>query len=220
MLKRASRFLFAIIALIILFVIRISWSEPGIEIISTKVELSKNIQLKWTYQPERCYQQDDGIYDKEHSHNNMEFWNNMTDDEIDGHRKDWTKFVDSTPPRRISGKRGVVYTSYSGMLKFTIVSIKLLRKYGCLLPVEIWYFGDEMSIQDFKAINEIDNVKAKDLKQVNDSGFVFKKPKGDKMFEMKGASIVYSDFDQILFLDSDVYKANLEYAIPGSYFSV
>ena len=200
--QRPRRLLLPIATAIILLLVYKSYSfkvKPA-----APVEILKS-GFNWSSPSQPCYTQPDEIYDQDHTRNHMEYWKSMNDDEISRYRQDWKEFVSKIPARSpSSNNRGIVYTSHSGILKYTLVSIKLLRKFGCSLPIEVWYFGDELSSDQLSKLKEIKNVETNDLSMINDSRFKFTKPEGDKMFEMKGASLVFSKFDQILFLDSDV----------------
>jgi hypothetical protein len=127
-------------------------------------------------------------------------------------KKGWQDFLESVKPRieqatalkkfgNTTITRGIVYTGHSHVLKQFVLSVKMLRKLNCKLPIEFWHF-DEITSQEADLIGLLDGVKVQNLKLIKDSPLKLKKEDG-KMWEMKGASILHSSFDQVLFLDTD-----------------
>lgn len=111
-------------------------------------------------------------------------------------KEDWQKYAAKVQkfPKHFSGK-GIVFTA--GGIKYTTcawVSISMLRKLGCDLPIELWHLGNEISpevIESFKTLN----VKFRDfyeLGKVNLSGYM-----------LKPLAIINSSFEEVLFLDAD-----------------
>ena len=150
---------------------------------------------------EQKYSKFRDVYDEAHLSRHHEFWSNLTTKDAENYRKEWQEFVWSTLDRKSSGKkRGIVYTCHDGIAKLNLVSILMLRKKGCELPIEVWHYGNELGANATKHLTAIHGVTVKDLTTKN----TFNKPSNDKMFEAKGAAIMNSEFDQILFLDSDV----------------
>jgi hypothetical protein len=123
-------------------------------------------------------------------------------DLIETYRKDWKKFVKNIPDRILSRKRGIIYTSFSGVLRPTLIAIKMLRETGCTLDVQVWYYGSEFFPDEIRKLESIPGVKTRNLEEVKQTTFQYKKTR-NKMFEVKGAAILFSEFDQVLYLDSD-----------------
>jgi alpha 1,2-mannosyltransferase len=97
-------------------------------------------------------------------------------------------------PNRFKGK-GIVYTAGGiSYLTCAYVSISLLRQLGCKLPVEIWHRGNEVSVEGMRRFSHLD-VKFKNF-------FDFEKsiPSG---YILKPLAIVHSEFEEVLFLDTD-----------------
>jgi alpha 1,2-mannosyltransferase len=101
----------------------------------------------------------------------------------------------------ISKGQGIVYTCNSNSAKSVLISISFLRHYGCKLPVEIWHL-DELSIEIIMRFESLKNVKVKTLTKFN-----YNRRNGEKLFIAKAASIYLSNFEKVLFLDSDNYPA-------------
>ena len=166
----------------------------------------------WSSAPQACYEQHHDVYNVFHNQAHQEFWKNLTENQYKNLQSEWKTFVKHIPARPVTNEnqtkeRGVVYTCSSGILKPTLISILMLRKTGCKLPIEVWHHGAELKEKDIKLLETVSNITIRDLKLVNDSRFAFEsRPEGDKMFEMKGASILYSKFEQVLFLDGDVNR--------------
>jgi alpha 1,2-mannosyltransferase len=97
-------------------------------------------------------------------------------------------------PSKFSGK-GIVFTA--GGIKYITcawVSISLLRKIGCDLPIELWHLNGELSkeiIQKFRHLN----VVFRDFHEIGNT----------KLFGymLKPLAIINSSFKEVLFLDAD-----------------
>jgi hypothetical protein len=142
--------------------------------------------------------------DRDHTRDNLAFWESMSKDEISSHQKEWRSFIDTIKPRESSGTKGIIYTSYPSSLKSTLISISLLRKYGCKLPVEIWYYDHEFSSSQVQKIEQLQNVKTRNLiDYINPEHLLSKEHVNDKMLEIKGGAMLFTKFDQFIYLDSD-----------------
>ena len=194
--------LFTLLAMAVLSIIFISFG---------KLDFVSNVKLEklstWANVPEPCYSQNTDVYNIFHTQANEGFWTSMTKDQYKKYKLEWESFVETIPerPRKKGYKeKGIVYTCYSGIFRPTLLSIMLLRKTGCKLPIEVWHNGNELNDKDTKLLQSMENITVMDIKMVNDTRFSFHNhTEGDKMFEMKGASILYTRFDQLLFLDGD-----------------
>jgi hypothetical protein len=87
------------------------------------------------------------------------------------------------------------------------------------LPIEIWYYGTDFNDVEIKLLESLDNVKTRDLKEILETQTRFQFVKGSgKFFGVKGAALVFSEFDKILYLDSDnmpvTDPSNLFYSEP------
>lgn len=101
-------------------------------------------------------------------------------------------------------------------------SLRLLKSYNCTLPVEIFHFDSELSapalsslLSDIKELQNSDsgtsgiNITMRVVEDVS-------KGSGWKDFQIKGAAIQQSSFDEILYLDTDSYPLrNPEYLFEG-----
>ena len=161
----------------------------------------------WSLKPQKCDKEDPPLYDRAHVASNERFWSTIGDAEVKKLRSEWKSFVHNVPKRLPGGGKGIVYTCSSGIVKFALASIKLLRLYGCNLPIEVWYNGDELFKSHIDAFLAIPGVMPRDFKSIQ-SQVDLKQPEGDKMFEAKGAAILYSSFEQVIFMDSDVLLIN------------
>lgn len=97
--------------------------------------------------------------------------------------------------QQVGEGKGIVITS-GGIKYFTSawVLIKMLKEQGCNLPIEVWFFGEEMTKAMKRQLKNI-GVKCCDMQR-----FMPVRPHG---FLMKPLSIVYSSFKEVLFLDAD-----------------
>ena len=97
-------------------------------------------------------------------------------------------------PGGFEGK-GIVICA-GGLRYFTCswVALTMLRKLGCRLPVEIWYYGNELSAEIIRAFKELD---------VECRNFLEDGPVHLSGFMLKPLAILKSRFKEILFLDAD-----------------
>lgn len=125
------------------------------------------------------------------------FWDDLTDELIQEKRSGLMNYITTlnanfNASNSFSG-RGVIYSSFPRILKETIVSIKFLRYYGCDLPVEIWH-NNELSMHHQSMFSKL-------------SGISFHNLAGFGEFRTgsltKTASLLYTQLDEVLFLDSD-----------------
>ncbi|KAI9055048.1 hypothetical protein LZ554_000014 [Drepanopeziza brunnea f. sp. 'monogermtubi'] len=116
----------------------------------------------------------------------------------------------ATAPKRGHGGRGIAMTAGDRNAVIRVrTSIRFLRSYNCTLPVEIFHFQSELSPADKELLSELQtSAEGSDL----DGGagnvtfrVVEGVQKGDgwKDFQIKGAAIQQSSFDEILYLDTD-----------------
>lgn len=101
-------------------------------------------------------------------------------------------------------------------------SLRLLKSYNCTLPVEIFHFDSELSAPALQSLlSDLSELKNSDsgssgitvtTRVVNEVS----KGTGWKDFQIKGAAIQQSSFDDILYLDTDSYPLrNPEYLFEG-----
>lgn len=97
-------------------------------------------------------------------------------------------------------------------------NIRLLRSYNCTLPVEIFHFPSELSGNEKELLSEDSghgklSVTFRVVEEVQ-------KGNGWAAFEIKGAAIQQSSFDEILYLDTDSYLLrNPEYLFETSHWT-
>lgn len=74
-----------------------------------------------------------------------------------------------------------------------------LREKGCVLPIEVWHY-DELDSKDIALLSKIDKVAVMNMKDYISESL---DRDGGKLFSMKAAILLYTNFEEILFLDSD-----------------
>ncbi|KAG4026531.1 hypothetical protein MFRU_039g00090 [Monilinia fructicola] len=127
------------------------------------------------------------------------------------------------PGNERKGKRGIVMAAGDRpALIRARTSLRLLKSYNCTLPVEIFHFNSELSAPALGSL-------LSDILELRSSNFGSKgftvtmrvvkevsKGSGWKDFQIKGAAIQQSSFDDILYLDTDSYPLrNPEYLFEG-----
>lgn len=92
-------------------------------------------------------------------------------------------------------------------------NIRFLRSYNCTLPVEIFHFSSELSASDKDLLSDLSHLEASEGYAHSDQDMRvtvrlvegIEKGNGWKAFQIKGAAIQQSSFDEILYLDTDSY---------------
>ncbi|GMF20798.1 unnamed protein product [Phytophthora fragariaefolia] len=95
--------------------------------------------------------------------------------------------------------RGVVMVVYPKLLHSVHATIRLLRSFGCKLPVEMWYLESEMGAAPLDYSPVLQSL-------VKDFGPVTVRGIADELvigFTSKVYALAHSGLDQLLFLDSD-----------------
>lgn len=116
-------------------------------------------------------------------------------DNVEDIKTKWKSFVLTIDeyPNTYFGKGIVICAGGVKYLTCAWVLISMLRYQGCKLPIEIWYKGNEISQEMAAELARFD-VDCKNIEH-----FV-KEAKG---FVLKPLAILYSKFEEVLFLDAD-----------------
>lgn len=112
-------------------------------------------------------------------------------------RQDWESFVANSIPNYLndfSGK-GIVICA-GGIRYFTCawVNINLLRKKGCVLPIELWYNDGELNHEIILKLKKL-NVECKNVDHFSSTSL--------KNYALKPFAILNSSFKEVLFIDAD-----------------
>ena len=101
--------------------------------------------------------------------------------------------------------RGIVFLSGSSTLKLLEKAIEQLVLTGTRLPVEVHHFQGELSSSDIERLEKNYRPLQVTVKDLTDSrnAFTLSLKQGTKNFHAKAASILNSQFTDVLFLDSD-----------------
>ncbi|KAG1697822.1 hypothetical protein DVH05_015776 [Phytophthora capsici] len=114
-------------------------------------------------------------------------------------------------PRRDEGKngtetaagmeptRGIVMVVYPKLLQSVHATVRLLREYGCKLPIEMWFLEKEMGAAPLGYSRILQSLE-------KDYGPIIMKGITDNLvvgFASKVYALAHSELDQILFLDAD-----------------
>jgi alpha 1,2-mannosyltransferase len=116
--------------------------------------------------------------------------------------------------RETMGGRGIVMAAGdSAAVVRARTNIRLLRSYNCTLAVEIFHFPNELSAPKKSLLEELSLEQLSEEQQEGHIGMKVsvrvvegvQKGNGWKAFEIKGAAMQQSSFDEILYLDTDSY---------------
>jgi len=111
-------------------------------------------------------------------------------------KNEWKEFLKGVSlfPEHCKGRGIVICAGGIRYLTCAWVNIKLLRKHGCKLPIEVWYTTGELTDEVIDALSALD-VTCKNVKDYTD-----RKVSG---FALKPFAICNSAFIEVLFLDAD-----------------
>jgi hypothetical protein len=102
---------------------------------------------------------------------------------------------------------GIVTTGGLALVPVLLVSLRMLRRTGCTLPVEV-FLGDRTEYNEVKDVCEkvLPNLNAKCLviSDIYDTAAV----DPPDHFQFKVLSILFSNFRHVLFLDADAFPAH------------
>src|SRR5579872_3108126 len=112
-------------------------------------------------------------------------------------KQEWKKFVEGigTPPKIWGAHQGIVISA-GGMRYLTCawVGIRMLRKAGCKLPIELWHQRGEITDEVRSALEPL-GVECRDVSSIGGTGI--------DSYQIKAFSILHSSFKEVLYLDSD-----------------
>lgn len=121
----------------------------------------------------------------------------LTLEEISQLRSEWESFVKNDIPQYNNDFHGKGIVICAGGLKFLTcawINIKLLRRNGCTLPVEIWYNSGELNEEVILELKKL-NVSCKKVEDFHGNSKVG--------YSIKPFAILNSSFKEVLFLDAD-----------------
>lgn len=110
--------------------------------------------------------------DNNHRDSNRAYWNQLSDISIDRYKFGWQDFVRQerakTQPTRWEDEKGIVFVAGNDdTMKRTVGTIRLLRSFGCTLPIEIWHMEHEaQAAATFtNTLQSLRNVRLRDLSE-------------------------------------------------------
>ncbi len=125
----------------------------------------------------------------------------MAEKDVAAARTQWRSFVEGAPqyPRGTFSGRGIVTTG--GGLRYMVpvwVSINMLRRAGCTLPIEVWFFDNEMPGPDAAAALRAQGVLVRNVDEIraNASRDIFKYGTHGFGYVMKAAVVLFSSFEE------------------------
>jgi len=117
-------------------------------------------------------------------------------DFINSLKNEWQEYVHTIEPYpgHFKGKGIVICAGLVTYMTCAWVNISILRKHGCILPIEVWYSGNELTEEVISAFETL-GVKCKNCQDYTTLDI--------ENFAMKPFAILHSSFKEILFLDAD-----------------
>lgn len=106
--------------------------------------------------------------DPNHTNAHFDFWVHLTDNTINTYKRRWQRFISNMKQTKIPTQdmrgQGIVFIAGNrDTFHRALTSIKLLRKYKCVLDIEIWHLHDEQPTHEMKKELLSLNALARDL---------------------------------------------------------
>lgn len=106
-----------------------------------------------------------------------------------------------------NGERGILYVGGGKYWAGIVTGIRLLRRYGCNLPVEIWYRGDVEYVEP-EDVKKLGDVTLHNIdyysRQLRDNRISSKRVESGG-WEAKTYAMTHTALSQVLYLDADAY---------------
>lgn len=114
--------------------------------------------------------------------------------------------VTSSPPQLqyIPGTKGLVSTAGGSYLPVLVISLRMLRRTGSVLPMEV-FLADEHEYEEYICDVVLPSLNAKCilLSRILDAA-----PAKIEKYQYKPFAMLFSSFEEILFLDADAFALN------------
>ncbi|KAJ3300827.1 hypothetical protein HK104_000020 [Borealophlyctis nickersoniae] len=134
-----------------------------------------------------------------------------TPDYISARQKAMKRFLNSIPHYNTSfspagpDSRGIVTTVSDAAVRTVLTSLRILRRHGCFLPVEVFHFNAELSDENRNKLSQLHNVAVRSIEDENLLRGAKPKEGALSNYHIKAAAIVSASFENVLFLDGDNY---------------
>ena len=120
-------------------------------------------------------------------------------------------------PNKFKGRGIVICSGGPKLFPSTWASVNLLRRHGCTLPIEIWYLGEEEMPTEFRDL--LASVSG-ELRLVDGRSHP-RATKSTTGWQLKAFAIIYSSFEEVLFLDADnIAVADPEYLFESANYKI
>eukprot|EP00038_Savillea_parva_P008807 m.179304 g.179304 ORF g.179304 m.179304 type:complete len:934 (+) comp14731_c0_seq1:162-2963(+) len=127
--------------------------------------------------------------------------------EIKTRAEEWTSFMKALPdyPKDTFSGRGIVIVAGGKYLEPALVMIKMLRRLGCTLRIQVWHLGEHEMTAAHRVLLEPYSVETRNFED-------FASPEalkpieanvGLRLFQLKPLALLHSDLEEVLMLDSD-----------------
>ncbi|KAJ1550245.1 hypothetical protein HK096_007959, partial [Nowakowskiella sp. JEL0078] len=155
---------------------------------------------------------------------------NWLNETIASRRSDWQTWLQNTYPKRATfdaavsiirkggvnvAPRGVVVVFTPELMAWLVAGIKMLRKYGCKLPIEVWCFRDELSDVNMRTVEALgEEEMLVSVRFADETWYPMSVGRGveEKGYHIKIVALANSGFENVLMMDCDAFAmSNPEY---------
>lgn len=116
---------------------------------------------------------------------------------------DFVNAITSSPPQLqyVPGTKGVVSTAGGSYLPVLVISLRMLRRTGSTLPMEV-FLADEDEYEDYICDVVLPSLNARCIVL---SRILVAAPAQIERYQFKPLAMLFSSFEEILFLDADAF---------------
>ena len=102
-------------------------------------------------------------------------------------------------------RRGIVFCVADSMMVSVYAAINVMRSKGCTLPIELWYFPEEITDESDPIITSLAQHHQVIMRPVTTPRFVLCHERGHngKCFNIKIFAVYHTSFESVLLLDTD-----------------
>lgn len=106
-----------------------------------------------------------------------------------------------------AGGYGIIYVGGGVYWPGIVVGIRMLRHFGCMLPVEVWYRGNVEAINP-DDLKDIDNVSFHDIDSMRSLDATQRADGPGGGWQAKLFALMHTRLSHVLYLDADAYVVN------------
>jgi hypothetical protein len=106
-------------------------------------------------------------------------------------------------PAKTFGGKGIVMVAGGKYLTDALITIAMIREFGCKLRIQLWYAGEAELPESTIVLWEELGVETYDVLDFTGSVELIESNVGFRPFQLKPMALLYSDLEEVLLIDAD-----------------